>query len=85
MISDDLKKILNKMIDLYGHKDALIKYERAMRDKRFYKEEKEEGIKDGLNYIREEWMKERNKKISSLLFETRILNFNDYLFIYSSK
>ena len=28
-----------------------------MRDKRFYKEEKEESIKDGLNYIREEWKK----------------------------
>ena len=56
-----------------------------MRSERYYREKDEESIQNCLKYMREEWMKERNKKISSL-FEMRILNFNDYkLVVYSSK
>jgi hypothetical protein len=77
--------MLDKLVDIYGYSDAITKYEKAMRNKKFYKEKDEESIQDCLNYLREEWHKSRNKKISSL-FERRIFNFNDYkLFVYSSK
>lgn len=85
MISNDLKRMLDKLIEMFGYNDAIDKYERAMRDKRYYREKDEESIQNCLRYMREEWNKSRDKKISSL-FERRILNFNDYKsIVYSSK
>lgn len=85
MISDEIKSMLDKLISLYGYSESITKYEKVMRSERYYREKDEESIQNCLKYMREEWMKERNKKISSL-FEMRILNFNDYkLLVYSSK
>lgn len=85
MISDEIKSILDKLISLYGYSESITKYEKVMRSERYYREKDEESIQNCLGYMREEWKKSRDKKISSL-FEMRILNFNDYkLLVYSSK
>lgn len=85
MISDKLKRILDNLIEIYGYSGAIEKYDRVMRDKRYYREKDEESIQNCLRYMREEWNKSRDKKISSL-FERRILNFDDYKsIVYSSK
>ena len=82
MISDKLKRILDKLIEMYGYSDAIEKYNRVMRDKRYYREEHEESIQNCLRYMREEWNKSRDKKISSIL-EKRILNFKDFNYKFS--
>lgn len=85
MISDEIKSMLDKLISLYGYSESITKYEKVMRSERYYREKDEESIQNCLEYMREEWKKSRDKKISSL-FEMRILNFNDYkLLVYSSK
>jgi hypothetical protein len=79
MLSQGIKEIADKMINLFGHKDAIYKYEQAMRNKKYYKEEHEDSIQSVINYIKDDWIKSRNKKISSL-FERRILNFDAFTY-----
>jgi len=80
MLSPEIKDIADKMIKLFGYKDAIYKYEKAMRDKRYYKNEHEDSIHSVINYMKNEWIKDRNKKISSL-FERRILNFDEFTYL----
>jgi hypothetical protein len=79
MLSQGIKEIADKMINLFGHKDAIYKYEQAMRNKKHYKEEHEDSIKSVINYMKDDWVNSRNKKISSL-FERRILNFDAFTY-----
>ncbi|NBX78110.1 hypothetical protein EBQ93_01975 [bacterium] len=79
MLSQDIKEIADEMINLFGHKDAIYKYEKTMRNKKYYKEEHEDSIQTVINYMKDDWVNSRNKKISSL-FERRILNFSDFTY-----
>lgn len=79
MLSQGIKEIADKMINLFGHKDAIYRYEQAMRNKKYYKEEHEDSIQSVINYMKDDWVNSRNKKISSL-FERRILNFDAFTY-----
>lgn len=77
MISDEIKSMLDKLISLYGYRESITKYETAMRSKRFYREKDEDLFQKCLIYMKDKWIEDRNKKISSVL-EKSILNFKDF-------
>jgi hypothetical protein len=54
MLDSGVKKIIDAIIKEYGYKDAMTKYEQAMRNKRYYQEKDEDSIQSVLNYIRTE-------------------------------
>ena len=80
----EVKKIIDALISMYGHDQALIKYEKAMRDKRYYHIKHEDSIQEVLEYIKNDKIKKRADKLSTL-FEKKVFDYNTFLFINSTK